>query len=195
MAYTRPTTSASPLASTSALPPRPREIGEGIMDDGTISANHPLVQKYLETISEKFEKAANAEFQKPGRPLPQRPYMNQERYDVHCWAYLAEHTRSRRAGLVALPKNVRSVIGRQDIEDSTADAIFALAALAVLEFPTRPAHWAIWGKENQNVDTMKTVFRVLGEFFSLSPLLRTVTRERERATRRTPYASARVVSA
>ncbi|TBU55660.1 hypothetical protein BD310DRAFT_933301 [Dichomitus squalens] len=117
----------------------PRELAPGFMDNGIISANHPIVQQFVAFAARKLL-AAEALDAATGRAAVADRHRSPKHPEVTLWR-LEE-------GGVACVGDVEDALGAP-VPARLAEAIFALAALAVYAFPMRPAHWAFWAENSQ----------------------------------------------
>ncbi|EJF60425.1 hypothetical protein DICSQDRAFT_171136 [Dichomitus squalens LYAD-421 SS1] len=117
----------------------PRELAPGFMDNGTISANHPIVQQFVAFAARKLL-AAEALDAATGHAAIADRHRSPKHPEVTLWR-LEE-------GGVACVGDVEDALGAP-VPARLAEAIFALAALAVYAFPMRPAHWAFWAENSQ----------------------------------------------
>ncbi|KAI1791320.1 hypothetical protein LXA43DRAFT_1012168 [Ganoderma leucocontextum] len=112
----------------------PREIAPGIMDDGTMSATHPLVQQFVAYTTRKFLEAE-------ARAAVAGPHKDKRWHEAHKHP-LVTRWRCLKGG-AARVGDVHAALG-PGVTDRLAGAIFALGALSVYSFWARPAHWAFW---------------------------------------------------
>ena len=168
---TRPTARTampSPAASTTVASPPLYEFSPGCMSDGTISIGHPIVQRYVCHATEVHLAAQDAAHNAKRGPYTGRAWhgiKTQSRSDIAADGKKPDDIMSWwpvHFGGVTSPATVGEVLGAPELKAETAEAVFALAALCVFNCTGKSAHWAFWGW-NQREETLRTVFRVLGE--------------------------------
>ena len=130
----------------------PREVAPGFMDDGTISANHPLIHEFVAHTAQKL-RAAETLAAVTGGPDVAARHAGCRHPEVTLWRF--------EEGGVACVGDVEEALGPMPAR--LAEAIFALAALSVYAFPTRPAHWAFWAEDSQK-RVSELIHRVVCEY-------------------------------
>ena len=126
------------------------------MSDGTISANHPLVHKFLDYTARKF--LHTEALAAVAGPHTKASWHHAHKHPAVTWWRVGH-------GGVARVEDVHAVLGPghgHGATDRLARAVFALAALAVFAHWKHPAHWAFWAKDVRE-ETAAVVHQVVRE--------------------------------
>ena len=128
------------------------------MSDGTLSASHPLVQHFLAYTTHKFLDAEP-------RAAAAGKHKDKRWHDVHKHPLVTRWRCMHGGG--ARVADVHAALG-PGVTDRLAEAIFALGALSMYSYRTRPAHWAFWAV-NIVEETAAVVHEVVREclFYTL----------------------------
>ncbi|KZT67146.1 hypothetical protein DAEQUDRAFT_758303 [Daedalea quercina L-15889] len=102
-----------------------REIREGVLEDGRITASHPFVARYLDALIVDY---AYKTEHTGGGPSSCRQYQ-EDNGDLS----------------VGCPEDVGLLIG-EELTDLECDAIFTLAALDIMDKISHRAHLAVWNR-------------------------------------------------
>ncbi|RPD53998.1 hypothetical protein L227DRAFT_567594 [Lentinus tigrinus ALCF2SS1-6] len=156
-----------------------REVCPGVLPTGQLTDNHPLVNTYLEALARIIPRGpskvsassastptcASARFPAPAthsagaNPTQVVTYWQSEHAGIASWNTVS-NVISQQFQLFPGPA---SRLYASEVPKLTArqqQAIFALAALKVLNHPTIPVHWAFWAK-NTTMRTADTVEAIL----------------------------------
>lgn len=133
-------TSHTPLSRTTIVVLR--EVSSGILQDGRMTGHHPRVAEYLNALIGSYM-----------APAEQR------------WATFA-HQEENGDLAVGRPEDVGVLLGRPTMNKSCCEAIFALAALEVLNNEAHRAHQSLWNPVVR-MRTAETIERALRASHSL----------------------------
>ena len=185
---------SSPGRSFDKYPlPDMREVSPGVLASGQLTDNHPLVSTYLDALVRIMPRvpappAASSASSSPVSTHGQLAPAASAAVPPHTTAAAAgpgeiTHWRAHHAG-IASTRTLPAVISQQfqlfpghasrlyageipKLSEIQKQSILALAALKVLNHPTHPAHFALWGK-NILQRTAHVVDAVLRTYFASS---------------------------
>ena len=118
---------------------RPVEIQQGVMSDGTITERHPMVVHYLAQLSQPQHAA------------------------TICLT--VANGKGKQKMSEAVRRSVCAAAGTTALSEFQCLMVYALAALAVFQTPTHPAHFAFWHQ-----DTMEATGDIVTKVVCTYPL-------------------------